>query len=299
MHVNCQAVHSHFPLTGKTRHFLNPSPMDILFTKANWEVSGLSVAEFVDLAGAAGYDGTEIYLPARSESTADIRALHDAAGLKIVSHIATEGITPAEHLRTLEERYLRAVELTPLFINCHTGKDHFSFADSMQIFEAGEKLVAAHGVPLLHETHRGRALFSAPAALEFLRRLPGLRLTADFSHWVCVHESDLADQPEALAAAMRAAGHIHARVGFDQGPQVSDPRNSAHAPWLERFTGWWKQILELRRGEGREWCTITPEFGPPPYMPLTGPSPTPVGDAWEVNLWMKSHLRQQLMPIKP
>ena len=268
--------------------------MDILFTKANWEVSGLAVRDFVKLAASAGYDGTEIYLPARSEKTADIRLLHETAGLKIISHIATEGSSPDEHLRSLEERYLRAVELAPLFVNCHTGKDHFSFADSLRIFEAGERLVSDHGVPLLHETHRGRALFSAPAALGFLSELPGLRLTADFSHWVCVHESDLSDQPAALTAAMQAAGHVHARVGFDEGPQISDPRNPAHQSWLERFTGWWQQILELRRAEGRQWFTITPEFGPAPYMPLCGASPQPVGDAWEINAWMHQHLRKTL-----
>ena len=268
--------------------------MHILFTKANWERSDLSVRDFVQLCAETGYDGTEIYLPARPESTAEIRELHEAAGLKIVSHIATEGVAPGEHLRSLEERYLRAVELNPLFVNCHTGKDHFSFTDSLRIFETGERLAAEHGVPLLHETHRGRALFSAPAALDYLRALPSLRLTADFSHWVCVHESDLSDQPEALAAAMRAAGHIHARVGFDEGPQISDPRNPAHTVWLDRFIGWWKHILDLRRAEGREWFTITPEFGPEPYMPLAGASTNPVGDAWEVNAWMQSFLRQEL-----
>lgn len=269
--------------------------MQILFTKANWELSHLSVREFVEQVAAAAYDGTEIYLPARPETTTEIRELHEAAGLKIVSHIATEGSTPDDHLRSLEERYLRAIELRPLFINSHTGKDHHSIADSLRIFEAGEKLVAEHGVPLLHETHRGRAPFSAPAALAFLRELPSLRLTADFSHWVCVHESDLSDQPEAMASAMQATGHIHARVGFDEGPQVSDPRNPAHAVWLERFTGWWKQILDLRRAEGREWFTITPEFGPEPYMPLAGVSPNPVGDAWEYNSWMHRHLRETLI----
>jgi hypothetical protein len=96
---------------------------------------------------------------------------------------------------------------------------------------------------------------------------------------------------------MAAAGHIHARVGFDEGPQISDPRNPAHAPWLERFTGWWKHILELRRTEQREWFTISPEFGPAPYMPLAGTSPNPVGDAWEVNAWMLAYLRKELAPL--
>lgn len=268
--------------------------MKIFITKADWEVHTLSVAEFIDLAATAGYDGTEIYLPARSESTTEIRARHQDAGLKMVSHIATDGRTPGEHLRSLEERYLRAAELEPLLINSHTGKDHFSFADSMRIFEAGEALVARHGIPLSHETHRGRALFCAPAGQAFLREIPTLRLTTDFSHWVCVHESDLSDQPDAVAAAMAAARHIHARVGFDEGPQISDPRNPAHAAWLERFTGWWKRILELRRAEGCDWFTISPEFGPYPYMPLNGAGADPVGDAWEINSWMHQYLRKHL-----
>jgi sugar phosphate isomerase/epimerase len=268
--------------------------MKLLFTKANWELSHLSVDEFVARVAAAGYDATEIYMPARAEPPAAIRAAHEAAGLKIVAHIATDGATPDEHRRSLEERYLRVLETGPLFVNSHTGRDHFSFDDSHRIFEAGQALVARHGVPLCHETHRGRALFSAPATLAFLTALPELRLTADLSHWVCVHESDLSDQPAALAAALAAASHLHARVGFDEGPQISDPRNPAHARWLALFTSWWRRVLELRRAEGREWFTVTPEFGPEPYMPLAGRSPEPVGDAWEVNGWMLDYLRREL-----
>lgn len=268
--------------------------MKLIFAKANWELSHLPVDEFVARVAAAGYDATEIYFPARTESMQEIRASHAAAGLKIIAHIATAGASPTEHRRSLEERYLRAIETGPLFVNSHTGRDHFTFDDSRRIFEAGEALVARHGVPLHHETHRGRALFSAPATRAFLTSVPSLRITADFSHWVCVHESDLSDQPAALAAAMAVAGHLHCRVGFDEGPQISDPRNPAHAPWLALFTAWWKNILQLRRAEGREWFTLTPEFGPAPYMPLNGASPEPVGDAWEINLWMLAYLRREL-----
>lgn len=203
-----------------------------------------------------------------------------------------------DHLRSLESRYLRAVELDPLFVNCHTGRDHFSFRDSFKIFEKGQRLIQEHGVPIRHETHRGRALFSLPATRLFLHAIPGLQLTADFSHWVCVHESDLSDQPEDLNSAMWAAHHIHARVGFDQGPQVGDPQNPVYAPWLQLFTSWWTRIVRLRREEGLDYLTISPEFGPTPYMPLNGQSPLPVADAWEVNLWMLAYLRQELGPPK-
>jgi sugar phosphate isomerase/epimerase len=273
--------------------------MKIIFAKANWELAHLSVQEFVARTAAAGYGATEIYFPARSESMAEIRACHDAHGMRIIAHIATDGGTPDEHLKSLEERYLRAIETGPLFVNSHTGRDHFSFADSLRIFEAGPALAERHGVAIHHETHRGRALFCAPVTRAFLNELPSLRLTADFSHWVCVHESDLSDQPDNLAAAMAAAGHMHARVGFDEGPQISDPRNPAHAAWLALFTTWWKRILQLRRDEGREWFTVTPEFGPAPYMPLNGPSPDPVGDAWEINSWMHQYLRSELEPENP
>lgn len=268
--------------------------MKLLFAKSDWESAGLPLPEFVSRVAAAGYDATEIYLPSRRDSAGEIRSLHEGAGLQMVAHIATEGATPDEHLKSLEARYMRAVEVQPLFVNCHTGRDHFSFADGCRIFEAAETLADRYGVPILHETHRGRALFSAPRTGEFLEALPSLRLTADLSHWVCVHESDLSDQPENLAAALAAAGHIHARVGFDEGPQVSDPRNPAHAPWLRLFTSWWREIIRLRRVGSCEWFTVSPEFGPAPYMPLSGASPEPVADAWEINAWMLSYLRREL-----
>ncbi len=271
--------------------------MKLLFTKSDWELAHLPLPDFVARVADAGYDATEIYFPARDDSAPKIRALHAAAGLQIVAHIATSGASVEDHLSSLESHFLRASETEPLLVNSHTGRDHFSFEDSLRIFEAGEKLVAKTGVPLLHETHRGRALFSAPATRAFLHAMPSLRLTADFSHWVCVHESDLSDQAASLAEAMAAAEHIHARIGFDQGPQVSDPRNPAHQPWLALFTSWWKSIIHLRREEGRDWLTIAPEFGPAPYMPLSGKSALPVGDAWEINCWMMSYLRSEFGPM--
>lgn len=266
--------------------------MKLLITKSDWELAELPLDAFIQRVADVGYDGTEIYLPARTDPVADIRKLHAAADLKMIAHIATSGPTAEDHLRSLESHYLRAIELEPLSVNCHTGCDHFTVEDNVRIFEKGLLLVERHGVPLNHETHRGRALFSVPSSKTFLHALPTLRLTADFSHWVNVHESTLADQVEDVERAMQAVDHIHARVGFDQGPQLSDPRNPVHSAWLKLFASWWDRIICARRHEGREWFTISPEFGPPPYMPLDGRTQKPVADAWEVNLWMKDYLRK-------
>ena len=264
--------------------------MKLLYLKSNWEAARLPLPVFLEKAARDGFDGAELFLPARPEPASEIRRLCAAAGLKLVAQIATEGRTPDEHLRSLEVLYPRAAETEPLLVNCQTGRDHFAFADSVRVFERGQALSEAGGVPLLHETHRGRALFTAPAAAATLAAVPGLRLTADFSHWFCVHESDLADQPEAVAAAVAASSHVHARVGFAEGPQVGDPRGEAFAPWLALHLDLWRRIVAARAREGRPFLTLTPEFGPAPYMPLHPLDGEPVADAWEVNVWMRDRL---------
>ncbi len=50
------------------------------------------------------------------------------------------------------------------------------------------------------------------------------------------------------------------KAGFDEGPQISDPRNPASAPWLEHFAGWWEEIPAKRRA-GAATCQ---ESGAPP-----------------------------------
>jgi hypothetical protein len=180
-------------------------------------------------------------------------------------------------------------------VDCHTGADWFTFEENHTIFSRALELERELGVPLCHELHRGRALYNAPDTLRHLHALPGLRLTADFSHWQVVHESgDLARHATAVEAVITRAWHIHARVGFGEGPQVPDPRAAEWAEQVEINTGWWRRIVAARRSESRPWLTITPEFGPVPYMPTIPHENRPVADAWEVNCWMREQLARSL-----
>jgi sugar phosphate isomerase/epimerase len=262
----------------------------LVYAKSNWEAAQLALPAFLERAARDGFDAVELYLPARPETPVEIRRLCAAAGLRLIAQIGTAGPAPEDHARSLELLFGRAVEAGPLLVNCQTGRDVFAFADSVRLFAHAQDLAASAGVPLLHETHRGRALFSAPATAAYLRALPGLRLTADLSHWFCVHESDLGDQPEAVAAALAASHHVHARVGFDQGPQVGDPRGEAFARWLDLHLDLWRRIVAARKADGLPYLTITPEFGPAPYMPLKPIDNEPVADAWTVNVWMRDRL---------
>ena len=268
--------------------------MQLLIIRSKWDLDNLPLDQFLVRIRQQGFDGSEIHLPSLHESPETTLALHQENHLAFVMMITTEGRTPEEHLTSLEQRYKQAVRYKPLHINCHTGRDVFSLEDNLRIFRRGLALVEEHGVPLYHETHRGRATFSLLSTLAILRALPALKLTADFSHWCCVHESLLSDMLEGLDVAIRQTGYVHARVGHPEGPQVSDPRAPEWQNAVEAHLGWWEQIAASARGRESAQLAICPEFGPPPYMPTLPYTQTAVADVDEIVRHMMQLLRARL-----
>jgi sugar phosphate isomerase/epimerase len=276
--------------------------VEIIPAKSKWEVWSIPLRDFVERVARAGFQATEIYLSELSDSPAACRDLHAEFGLRLIGQIAVREPTLDGQFRSLERQYLRALEFGPVKINAHLGRDILSFADNVKILSRGCELATAHGVPLCVETHRHQALFQLPETRRYVEALPKLQITADFSHFVCVHESTLEDQLENLAAILPRVRHIHARVGHSEGPQVPDPRAPEWQAWTELFCGWWDQMLQLARERGDAAFTITPEFGPPTYMPCTPFENRPVADAWEINMWMRTMLMERfatLLPHKP
>ena len=79
--------------------------------------------------------------------------------------------------------------------------------------------------------------------------------------------------------AIERTDHIHARVGYPEGPRVSDPRAGELRQAFERHLVWWDRVVERKRILNQV-LTITPEFGPFPiwYTPAnTGAAGQPVG----------------------
>jgi sugar phosphate isomerase/epimerase len=268
--------------------------MRIALARSKWDFDPLPLDDFLRKIRAAGFDASDIHLPSLKETPEETVALHRAHGISLVGMIISEGSTPEEHCRSLEERFALAARCAPVHINCHTGRDVYTQEDNLRIFRTAIDLSARHGIPMSHETHRGRATFSAPATAALLRALPALRLTADFSHWCCVHESLLADQKEAVDLAIRHTAYIHARVGHAEGPQVNDPRAPEWAAELAAHLSWWKRIAAARRDAGAETLYVCPEFGPAPYMPQLPYTRQPVADLWEITLFMKDLLHKEL-----
>ena len=51
---------------------------------------------------------------------------------------------------------------------------------------------------------------------------------------------------------------------------------------------WWDAIIAHHQGANTASLTITPEFGPPPYMPVVPFTQQPLANQWEINLYIVS-----------
>lgn len=270
--------------------------MKILFFRSVWGLEDLpALADRFVRIKEGGFDGVEVAVPDTVDECKRAREKLDDLGLAVVAQQwQSGGRNPAEHMASFEKLYVRALLLKPLYLNSHTGCDHFTIEENLAIFDHATAFAAKHGVPVYHETHRGRALFSAPQTMQILSARPDLRITADFSHWCCVHESLLEDQFERVERATRSSYAIHARVGHAEGPQITDPRDPLWERNLVTHLGWWQRIVAHRRAEGRTMLPVCPEFGPAPYMTLLPQTRTPIADLWAINCYMMEWLRPRL-----
>lgn len=271
--------------------------MKFRYFKSKWEMSEAPLEAFLERTKADHFDGSELFIPHLEEHPALVRQLHERVGLLLIAQIVTVGETPEEHMRSLEERFLRAAECKPIKVNCQSGRDIFGFDANARIIERGLELSREHKVPLLFETHRSRATYSAIETRKYLEHISEMRLTADFSHWMVVHESNLKDQDENVEAAIDRSDHLHARVGHEEGPQVPHPAAPEWSTHLQNHLALWRRVAERRRAEGAEFMTITPEFGPITYMPTLPFTNQPVADAWNVNLDMKRILEDEFSSV--
>jgi sugar phosphate isomerase/epimerase len=268
--------------------------LKLILGKSKWEMWDDPLDVFLQRVKASGFDATEISLSSLHEPAVDVAQLHTDYGLRLIGQILTQGQTYQDHLKSLEVQFEFAAQCQVAFINSHAGRDIFDFAENIQIFQRAIQLSQSSGIPFLFETHRGRPTYSAIETRKYLEALPDMRLTADFSHWMVVHESGLDDQSENIDMAISRADYIHARVGYAEGPQIPDPRAPEWEYAVERHLQLWQQIIDQHKRNGRETLYITPEFGPPDYMHTAPFTNQPVGDVWEQNMYMKDLLVSKL-----
>jgi len=232
----------------------------------------------------SGYVGIEAVVPPAEERERFMKLLEQHS-FEYIPQIFTQGSTVEEHLTSFRQQVETAVTLHPKFINCHSGRDAWSEADSTRFFEQALNLEAKARRPVAHETHRGRILFNPWITSRLLSQFQELKLCCDFSHWVCVAERLLDDELGILRQCSQHCLHIHARVGYGEGPQVPDPRAPEYQAAVEAHERWWELMWEGQAARNLEVTTLTPEFGPPTYLHTLPYTNVPVADLWEVCNW--------------
>ncbi len=272
------------PLESKTS-----ANYSLLVLATNWGFGG-SWEEFAAKAKVAGYDGVEVWFPGEEKSRTEFLAAMAKHSLTFGFVLGGSDKDPAKHLEQFKESLTAAVKTKPLYINCHSGKDFFNYDQNKKFIDFSYQVSKESGVPIYHETHRGRILYSSPVARNYMETISGLRLTLDISHWCNVHESLLADQEENVALALSRTDHIHARIGHPEGPQVNDPRAPEWDDAVKAHFAWWDKVVAQKRKDGQR-LTILTEFGPVDYMPALPYTRQPVADQWEINAYMMNVLK--------
>ena len=209
-----------------------------------------------------------------------------------------------DHLASFERQVAEALALPlrPLLINAHSGCDSWHPTTATAYFKRALEVEAASGILICHETHRGRVLYNPWTTRDLCRALPELKLTADLSHFCVVAERVFAADDRVWADCMaefaRATRHIHARVGYAQGPQVPDPRAPEYKDALEAHERWWDAILATQHAAGVDCITVEPEHGTDGYQQRLPFSSVETADIWAVNGWLREHeaARMSQMP---
>ncbi|MFC0182698.1 hypothetical protein SAMN04515674_12127 [Pseudarcicella hirudinis] len=266
--------------------------MNIKFYAPHWG-NTLSFDSFCQNVKSAGYNGVEMDLPFESSEKQAILETLQKHDLELIGQYWQSFESDLEEHAGNYEKYLRnLIEAKPVFINCQTGKDYFSFEQNKKLFDLAAQLSEESGIKIIHETHRGKSLFAAHITQNYLHNIPDLRITLDISHWCNVHESLLADQQAAVGLAISHTDHIHSRIGHPEGPQVNDPRAPEWAEVLQTHLNWWDQIVRIHQ-KNDTVLTITTEFGPADYMPKLPYTQMPVANQWDINVHMMNLLKER------
>jgi len=279
--------------------------MDIQLFKTLWGFTG-SYPQAIELALNAQMQGIEGPAPAEPQTRYELKQFLRQHSLHYIAEITTAGsyvpdrqATLAQHLASFQSKLADSMELDPLFITCLGGCDAWPETQSIEFFGRAMEFADAAGVTVSFETHRGRSLFNPWVTQRIVSQLPAIRLTCDFSHWCVVCERLIDSELDIIQQIANNAHHIHARVGYDQGPQVPNPAAPEYQAALQAHQHWWEIIWRSQLERGYSITTMTPEFGPDGYLHEAPFTRDPVADLWELNTWMASTERAHFARFSP
>jgi sugar phosphate isomerase/epimerase len=151
----------HQPVSTKTGKDFS---LKILAT--SWGFSG-SVDAFCTKVKKEGYDGIEMWWPGEKASQDELFTALKKHSLDVGFLCGASQSSYKEHLASFKRATEAAATNStqkPLYINCHSGRDYFSFEENAALVAHTTQLSKQTGIKICHETHRSRMLFAAPVA---------------------------------------------------------------------------------------------------------------------------------------
>ncbi len=277
--------------------------MNLSLFKTLWGHDG-TVDEALTLCKGSNFQGLEAPAPTDPAEREAFFSSIQSAGMDWIAEVSTctaPGFyvpmpkrSVQDHLDSLEDAVIISKEGAPLFINTMAGYDAWSHDEAVAFHQGVVALQDKHEIIISVETHRGRSTYSPWLTYDILKKVPELRITCDFSHWCVVSERLILDEePEILALAAQHAHHIQPRVGYDQGPQVPDPRAPEFAETVAAHERWWTAVWDSMAARGFTHFTMSPEFGPDGYLQCAPFTQEPVANLWEVNQWIGHKQRER------
>lgn len=275
--------------------------------KTLWGHEG-SIEEAAALCVESNFQGIEGPVPENPEGLE--RFIHTLSdhNLDLIAEVSTatdDGMyvplphcSVSNHLDSLRAGIESSLPASPRFINTMAGYDAWGFKEVMEFHSAIPGLESEYEISISIETHRGRSLNNPWRTRDVLLEIPELKITCDFSHFCVVAERLILDEePDILSICANHAFHTQPRVGYAQGPQVTDPRAPEFSDALESHEKWWDTVWKSQNERGFSTCTLTPEFGPDGYLHTLPFTEEPLANLWELNTWIGQRQRDRFEDI--
>ena len=267
-----------------------------------WSFRGTRI-EALAQATALGYEGIEGPVPNIDSEGEQFAEKIKNSKSAYIAEIATTGtyvpdrsLSLIDHIDYFQNELerLKKLDLNPRKINCLGGCDAWHLNDSIKFFSETTAIAKHFSIAVSYETHRGRCLFNPWVTKEFVARIPDLPLTLDMSHWDVVCEGMQQSEFDLIDLLSKNIRHIHGRVGYDQGPQVPDPRLGVYLDKTKQYMEIWQKLfLEFQSAE-RDVFTFTPEFGADGYQYRGLDGKETLVNLSELNFWINQMFKSRV-----
>ena len=213
--------------------------MKVLILCTQWGMQDMPLEEFFSTVINAGYDGIDTWIPEDAIEKRKFLHLLNEYKLPLVCHqLWAKGTGIKEFCKSFEYYLNLSMECNPVLINSHTGRDYFTTDEQLKVIDTAQEFSVKNNIRIAHETHRGRIGFSPYNAMDLFALRPDMKITADFSHWVCVTESYLENSLKIIGRSDKK-NRTYSCKGWSSG------RSPGNRPACKRMAGGYRDIPRL------------------------------------------------------